>query len=95
MRLNHVRVIAGERCVCGVVGAFRSCCREVGESEIVVEVEVFLESRAVEGKSPVDVRRQLSSVFPSSTGPLKSCVNLAGPPAKPKYFLVTDSGTVP
>jgi hypothetical protein len=52
--------IAGKRCVCGVVGAFRTHCRGSGESEIVVEVEVFLESRAVEGKSPVDVRRQLS-----------------------------------
>jgi hypothetical protein len=32
---------------------------------------------------------------PSSTGPEKSRVNLAGPPAKPKYSLVTDSGQVP
>ncbi|GAA1908652.1 hypothetical protein GCM10009814_42250 [Lapillicoccus jejuensis] len=35
------------------------------------------------------------AVFPSSTGPEKSRVNLAGPPAKPKYSLVTDSGQVP
>jgi hypothetical protein len=34
-------------------------------------------------------------VFPSSTGPVKSRVNLPGPPGKPKYFLVTDSGLVP
>ncbi len=33
--------------------------------------------------------------FPSSTGLEKSRVNLAGPPAKPKYSLVTDSGQVP
>ncbi|GGM32518.1 hypothetical protein GCM10012279_59320 [Micromonospora yangpuensis] len=34
-------------------------------------------------------------VFPSSGGLLKSAVNLPGPPGKPKYFLVTDSGRVP
>ena len=55
----------------------------------------FLESLAVVGNSPVGVRQRLPSVFPSSTGLLKSRVNLAGPPAKPKYFLVTDSGLVP
>jgi hypothetical protein len=37
----------------------------------------------------------LSSVFPSNTELLKFCVNLAGPPVKPKYSLVTDSGQVP
>ena len=31
------------------------------------------------------------SCFPSSTGPVKSGVNLSGPPDKPKYFLMTDS----
>ena len=35
------------------------------------------------------------SCFPSSTGPVKSGVNLSGPPDKPKYFLMTDSGPVP
>ena len=34
-------------------------------------------------------------VFPSSTEPVKFGVNLAGPPAKPEYSLVTDSGQVP
>jgi hypothetical protein len=34
----------------------------------------------------------LLAYFPSSTGPVKSRVNLAGPPVKPKYSLVTDSG---
>ena len=33
--------------------------------------------------------------FPSSTEPVKFGVNLAGPPAKPEYSLVTDSGRVP
>ena len=34
-------------------------------------------------------------LFPSSTGPVKSGVNLPGPPGKPEYYLVTDSGQVP
>jgi hypothetical protein len=34
-------------------------------------------------------------VFPSSSVLVKFAVNLAGPPAKPKYSLVTDSGLVP
>lgn len=33
--------------------------------------------------------------FPSSTEPVEFGVNLAGPPAKPEYSLVTDSGRVP
>jgi hypothetical protein len=31
-------------------------------------------------------------VFPSSSVSVEGAVNLAGPLAKPKYFLVTDSG---
>jgi hypothetical protein len=54
-----------------------------------------LEWPGVVGDTPVGVRQRLPECFPSSTGPLKSCVNLAGPPAKPKYFLVTDSALVP
>ena len=34
-------------------------------------------------------------VFPSSSELVEFAVNLAGPPAKPKYYLVTDSGLVP
>ena len=49
----------------------------------------------VVGDSPVDVRRRLLCVFPSSMELLKFCVNLAGPPVKPKYSSVTDSGQVP
>ncbi len=55
----------------------------------------WLESRSVEGKTPVDVSCSLLSVTPSSTELLKFRVNLAGPSAKPKYYLVTDSGQVP
>ena len=29
---------------------------------------------------------------PSSSGPVESAVNLPGPPGKPEYFSVTDSG---
>lgn len=34
-------------------------------------------------------------VFSSSSELVEFAVNLAGPPAKPKYFLVTDSARVP
>lgn len=34
-------------------------------------------------------------VFPSSSELVEFAVNLAGPPVKPKYYLVTDSGLVP
>ena len=54
-----------------------------------------LESRTVEGDRPVDVKHWLPSMFPSNTEPLKFRVNLAGPPVKPKYSLMTDSGQVP
>ena len=51
---------------------------------------------AVDGESPVGENRRLPCmVFPSSSGPVKSAVNLPGPPGKPEYFLVTDSGLVP
>jgi hypothetical protein len=59
------------------------------------EVEVLWKGTGKEGNTPVDVSLTLLSVTPSNTGPLKSRVNLAGPPAKPKYSLVTDSGLVP
>lgn len=61
---------------------------------MVNEVEAF-EWRSVEGDTPVDVCLPLVAVSPSSTEPLKFRVNLAGPSAKPKYSLVTDSGSVP
>ena len=58
------------------------------------EVEV-LERHGTEGNTPVDVSLTLLSVTLSSTEPLKFRANLARPPAKPKYSLVTDSGQVP
>jgi len=49
----------------------------------------------IEGNTPVDVSESLLGATPSNTEPLKFRVNLAGPPVKPKYSLVTDSGQVP
>ena len=34
-------------------------------------------------------------VLPSSSELVEFAVNLAGPPVKPKYYLMTDSGLVP
>ena len=51
---------------------------------------------AVEGESPVDENSTAPvELSPSSSGPVKSAVNLPGPPGKPEYFLMTDSGLVP
>jgi hypothetical protein len=51
-----------------------------------------LESPAIAGDSPVcvETRRSLSRA-----GHVKSCLNMGGPPSKPKYSLVTDSELVP
>ena len=60
-------------------------------------VEVAWDGLSVEGESPVD-ENMLSAVelfSPSSSGPVESAVNLPGPPGKPEYFPVTDSGLVP
>ena len=46
-------------------------------------------------RAPYTKTQHLPDVFPSSTEPVKFGVNLAGPPAKPEYSLVTDSGQVP
>ena len=48
---------------------------------------------AVDGESPVG-ENMVSVVheFPSSSGPVESAVNLPGPPGKPEYFPMTDSG---
>ena len=50
----------------------------------------------VEGESPVGENIAASvKRFPSSSGLVESAVNLPGPPGKPEYFLMTDSGLVP
>ena len=48
---------------------------------------------AVDGESPVGENcMPVLCCYPSSSGPVKSAVNLPGPPGKPEYFLMTDSG---
>ena len=66
------------------------------QSESVVVSGSGLGWSAVDGESPV--RENMISVVavsPSSSGPVESAVNLPGPPGKPKYFSMTDSGLVP
>ena len=71
-------------------------CRAGGKSENGLVSGRPLEGVAVEGESPVHENDPSSwDGIPSSTEPVKFGVNLAGPPAKPEYFLVTDSGRVP
>ena len=50
------------------------------------------ESRAIEGDSPVAVKLDEDS---SRAGHVQSCLNMGGPPSKPKYSLPTDSEQVP
>ena len=77
---------------CGIVLIILSCGRGVingwGSGSI-------LGSCGIEGETPVDVIQPLSDEIPSNAEPLKFRMNLAGPPVKPKYSLVTDSGQVP
>ena len=55
-----------------------------------------LERPAREGVSPVTENLMaFVELSPSSSGPVESAVNLPGPPGKPEYFSVTDSGLVP
>ena len=58
--------------------------------------EVVWDGLSVEGESPV-TENSLPVVAgsPSSSGPVKSAVNLPRPLGKPEYFPVTDSGLVP
>jgi hypothetical protein len=91
-----MHVIPGRGCVCGVVGSvflslpawatvIKDCVSRSG-----------LGWSAVAGESPVDENMvPVVMVSPSSSGPVESAVNLPGPPGKPEYFSVTDSGLVP
>ena len=51
-----------------------------------------LERPAGAGDSPVCVK---TSGSVSKAGHVKSCLNMGGPPSKPKYSLATDSEPVP
>ena len=53
MRLNRLHVIAGRRCVVGVVGRLSAFCRGCRESENQCVSGRPLEGVAVEGESPV------------------------------------------
>ena len=82
--------------MCGVVGRFFSS-PPTGAAVIKQCVSRSgLGWSAVEGESPVD-ENMLPAVelSPSSSGPVESAVNLPGPPGKPEYFSMTDSGLVP
>ena len=82
--------------MCGVVGfvfphpPMRATVRKVRVSRS------GLGWSAVDGESPVgENMNSVVAVSPSSSGPVESAVNLPGPPGKPEYFPVTDSGKVP
>jgi hypothetical protein len=82
--------------VCGVVGRF------VLDPPVRAGVRNRCVSRSglgwsvVEGENPVGENMAAPvELSPSSSGPVESAVNLPGPPGKPEYFLVTDSGLVP
>ena len=83
--------------MCAGLWGVSSPVRRLGQQlEKFVLAEVVLGWPAVDGESPV--RENMNSVVelsPSSSGPVKSAVNLPGPPGKPEYSLVTDSGLVP
>jgi hypothetical protein len=62
----------------------------------VVLGEVVWDGLSGEGESPVTENiTAFVKLSPSSSGPVESAVNLPGPPGKPEYFSVTDSGLVP
>jgi hypothetical protein len=83
--------------VCVVLwGLCSSVRRQEQQSENGVLVEVAWDGLSAEGESPVDENTSsVVAVSPSSSGPVESAVNLPGPPGKPEYFPVTDSGLVP
>ena len=67
-----------------------------GKSESVVVSRISLGNWTGDRESRVDENTTPSLVvFPSSSELVEFAVNLAGPPAKPKYSLMTDSGLVP
>ena len=62
---------------------------------MVLLAEDFRKESAQRVIPPYVKTHHLPNGIPSSSEPVKVAVNLAGPPAKPKYSLVTDSGLVP
>ena len=91
-----MHVIPGRGCVCGVVGRVFSGLPAWAAVRNVCVSRSGLGWSAVDGESPVGENMHLLvSVSPSSSGPVESAVNLPGPPGKPEYFPMTDSGLVP
>ena len=85
MRLNRVCVIPDRGCACGVVGCDFPGAVDSGRAVYMVSGSGLGWPAGV-GESPVREDRVLCVVvFPSSSGPVKSAVNLPGPPGKPKY----------
>ena len=64
MRLNRLHVIAGRRCVVGVVGRLNTFCRGYRKSESSVVSGRPLEGVAVEGESPVHENVLSSELYP-------------------------------
>ena len=91
-----MHVIPGGGCVCGVVGsAFSSPPWWAAVRKDCVN-RSGLGWSAVVGESPVGENMVSAvAVSPSSSGPVESAVNLPGPPGKPEYYPMTDSGRVP
>ena len=53
-----------------------------------------MEKPTTAGDSPVDEKRSEPSGIHSISGHVKSGEKTGGPPSKPKYYLMTDSGAV-
>ena len=53
-----------------------------------------MEKPTTGGESPVDERERELSRIQSISGHEKSGEKMGGPPSKPKYYLMTDSGAV-
>lgn len=94
--LNRAHVIPGGGCVCGVVGSVFCGPPATAAVRKWCVSRSGLGWSAVDGESPVGENTPpVVAVSPSSSGPVESAVNLPGPPGKPEYFLMTDSGLVP
>ena len=66
---------------------------EPGPGQCLIKTNAnWKESQAEEGDSPVAVKLDQDS---SRAGHVQSCLNMGGPPSKPKYSSMTDSEQVP
>ena len=95
--LNRAHVEPGRGCVCGVVGLI--CLSSTwlrGSQKVSWLAEVAWDGPPQTVRARYAKTRHLPLYqLPSSSGPVESAVNLPGPPGKPEYFLMTDSGLVP